>query len=428
MTQQQLTPHQILAAARLLIFKRAPYFHAGILNLVARETPGLGTFATTKDWIVLWDPEKVAEWGIDGTAAVIVHKLWHLIRDHFGRFSAPLINKDIGNIAGDLSINPGVRDMGFKFPKDGPKNKNGKKQVGGLWPKDFKLDENLTAEQYYEALMKMDVKYAFFDAEGEDGQKLPGGMTVIVEGCGSCSGRKRHDEPAEGDREGRSEGEIQRTKIIIAKAIQGCRRGSVPSDLSRWSDEALAPPKIRWQDKLARVCRAAIAYRPGSGHSTYTKVARRQAGVGFGPGCPVLPSYRATVPRVTFLVDTSGSMGADSLAKAMSEAQGIFTVCGATLDVVVCDAAVHGAKKVNSIKEACAMLKGGGGSDFNPAFEEISRRRPKSDIVVAATDGDISVPAHKPPGMEVIWLLVQKSYGDEFRRPCDWGTAIEVDA
>jgi predicted metal-dependent peptidase len=309
--------------------------------------------------------------------------------------------------------------MGFKLPTE------------GCFPQKFGLPDDLTAEQYYEKLLKMDVRYVYVDAcgeAGEEGHKFPD-KTVIVEGCGSCSGRKRRGEPEDGDADDRSEREIARTRVTIAKAIRNHKgRGTIPGDLVRWSDEALRPPKIRWQDKLARACRGAVAYRPGSGYSTYAKLSRRQAGIGFGSGKPTLPSYRATLPRVTFLVDTSGSMDNDALIRAMSEAQGILTTCGAQLDVVVCDAEVHGAKSVRSIKEACALLKGGGGSDFRPAFDQILRARPKPSIIVAATDGDIAVPVNEPPGVRVIWLLVAKGYDGRSRTPCDWGTVIEIDS
>jgi predicted metal-dependent peptidase len=416
-------PYQILAAARLLVYDRAPYFRAGILQLVPRETPGLGTFATTKNWIMLYDPEKAVEYGVEGTAAVIVHELWHLIRDHFDRFSAPLINQDVANIATDLSINPGIRQMGFTLP------------ATAIWPIQVKLADNLTAEQYYEKLMKMDIQYTYHLEDGtqcdEKGKPLKGkgqgqgeGKEIKISGCGSCSGRPIPHEPEDGDQEGRSANEARRTKIIIAKSIKEHRgRGTMPSELERWAESMLKPPRVRWEEKLARACRAAVAYRPGSGHSTYARVSRRQAGLGFGPGCPVLPSFRATTPRVTLLVDTSGSMSQDDLARVMGEAQGIFKACNASLDVMVCDAAVHGSKKVRSIKEACQMLKGGGGSDFRPAFDLLSTKKPRNDIVVAATDGDITVPRHAPPGINVIWLLV----GGYKHKPCNWGTFIEID-
>lgn len=410
-SKETLTPQQVLSAARLLVFQRAPYFRAGVLQLVFRESPGFGTFAATARWVVLWDPAKAVEWGVEGTAGVIVHELWHLTRDHFGRFSQPLVNQDLANIAGDLSINPGVESMGFRLPSD------------GLMPATFHLPVNLTAEQYYEKLQGMDVRYQYVDGGlGRGGL----GVHVEVEGCGSCSGRKRADEPGEDDHEGRSEIEIRRTRITIAKAI-GKHRGSVPADLSRWSDEQLQPPKVRWQEKLARACRVAVAFRPGSGHSTYSRLSRRQAGLGFGEGRPVIPSYRGTVPRATFLMDTSGSMDQSSIAKAMAEAQGVLQVCGAKMDFMVCDADVHGAREVKSIKEALGMLRGGGGSDFNPAFEQILARRPRTDVIIAATDGDISVPASAPAGVTVIWLLVQPTYGGGFRAPAPWGVAVEVE-
>lgn len=412
-----LTAHQILALARMHVCQRAPYFRAGVMQLVPRETPGLGTFACTKNWILMWDPAKALEWGVTTTAAVLVHELWHLLRDHFTRFSGPMVNRDLANIAGDLSINPGVIQMGFQLPT----SSEGKQQ--SLMPETFNLPYALTAEQYYEELLK---RAKHIQVRFKDGTTATG-IGIEIEGCGSCSGRKRNDEPAENDPGGRSESEQRRTRVQIATAIRQQGRGMVPGDLVRWSEETLKPPKIRWQEKLKRCCRAAATYRPGAGHSTYTKLSRRQGGLGFGAGCPVLPSYRATVPRATFLMDTSGSMDKDQIAAAMSEAQGVLSACGARLDFVVCDAAVHGMRTVGSIKEACAMLKGGGGSDFKPAFAEIERRMPKTDIIIAATDGDIDVPLQAPAGIHVIWLLVEQRYSSgSFHRPCNWGTAIEV--
>jgi len=404
-----MTPEQILAASRLQIYSGAPYFRAGVLQLVFRETPDLGTVATTKNWIVLWDPKKILEWGVEETAGAIVHELWHLTRDHFTRFSAPLVNQDVANIAGDLSINPGVIEMGFQLPP------------GGLFPSKFEYPDGLTAEQYYALLLK-DPKIKWHYVAGDKDEEGDPNSTPM-KGCGSCSGRPVPNEPGDGDAEGRSESEIKRTRQTIAKAIQQLGRGSVPSELSRWANEELKPPKIRWEEKLARACRAAVSYRPGGGYTTYAKQSRRQAGIGYGVGKPMLPGVRSTTPRVTFLMDTSGSMSQDQLMRAMGEASAIFKACGASLDMVVCDARVHGSKRVRSIKEACAMLKGGGGSDFRPAFAQISKTMPKNDIIVAATDGDICVPSCEPAGQKVIWLLI----GDHANIPCSWGTVIRVE-
>lgn len=422
-------PYHVLAAARLIIYEKAPYFKAGILNLVPRARPGLGTFATTKHWIMLWDPAKAVEWGPEKTAAVMVHELWHCIRDHHARFEGPSVEKTIANCAMDLSINPGVKQMGFTLPDT------------VVMPDQFKLPDNLTAEQYYEKLMKMDIEYVYHledgspcDAQGnptegqgnQDGKKGDAhGKKFKVERCGSCAGNPVHNEPGAEDEEGRSENEGRRTKIIIAQAIKDAsnQRGNMPGDLSRWAEMTLKPPKVRWEEKLQRACRAAVAYRPGSGFSTYSKVSRRQAGLGFGLGRPVIPSVRGTTPRVTFLIDTSGSMGQNQLEEIMGEAQGIFKVCNAEVDVIVCDAQVHGFKRVKSVREACKMLHGGGGSSFLPAFDEIEKRKPKNDIIIAATDGMIEVPPHEPAGSKVIWLLV----GPYKQKPCNWGTFIEID-
>lgn len=412
-----LTPQQILALARIRVGEKAPYFRSGILYLVPRETPELGTFATTKNWILLWDPAYAEKIGVDGVAAVLVHELWHLLRDHFGRFPLAYYDQDVANLSGDLAINPGVIQSGFQLPP------------GVVYPHDFGLPNDLTAEQYYEKLQKMvksgSVRIVYVAGKETIGvsKNGKGQIKVRIRGCGSCSGRPIVDEPSDEDSEGRTAGEIARAKNSIAEAIRSAGRGSVPAGFVRWADDLLQPPKIRWQEKLSRVLRASVASnRPGGGMASYAYISRRQAGLGFGPGKPVIPAFRATTPRVTILVDTSGSMSKAQLLRAMSEAEGILRAVGASVDFVVCDAAVHAAKRVRTIAEACSLLRGGGGSNFVPAFSEIERRRPRSHLVVAATDGDITVPEDKPLGMDVIWLLVGSS-----RVPCSWGTSIEVD-
>lgn len=403
-------PYRILAAARLLIQERAPYFQAGVLQLIFRESPGLGGFAATRGWLLLWDPAAAIEFGIEGTAACIVHELWHLLRGHGERLSMPLMDPDLANIAACLSVAEGLNQMGFKMP-DGY----------AIHPKMLTFLYDLTAEEYYVKLTEMarhgDIIYSYYDGT----QGGTGGTTKItVHGCGSAAGRRLPGEPID-DPDARSEAESQRTRITIAKAMRETGRGRFPSDFERWVDDALRPPRIRWEDKLRRACRAAVAYRSGGDQAGYTRPSRRQGGIGYGPGCPILPSFRATRPLVTFLVDTSGSMSAEQLRVCMEEAKGVFSVCGAHLDFVVCDAAVHAVRSVQSIQEACLLLKGGGGSDFRPAFDQIEAMRPRPHIVVAATDGDIAVPECEPSGIKVIWLLVGST-----RRPCEWGVAVEV--
>ena len=67
-------------------------------------------------------------------------------------------------------------------------------------------------------------------------------------------------------------------------------------------------------------------------------------------------------------------------------------------------------------------IKGGGGSDFNPAFNVLVEENNNS-VVLAFTDGFISAPAMQPDSLKgVLWCLT----GEGTRRPVEWGRAITI--
>ena len=67
-------------------------------------------------------------------------------------------------------------------------------------------------------------------------------------------------------------------------------------------------------------------------------------------------------------------------------------------------------------------IKGGGGSDFTPAFSLLEQESDTS-VVLAFTDGYIGVPSVKPEHLQdVMWILI-----DSQQRPASWGRAISID-
>ena len=64
------------------------------------------------------------------------------------------------------------------------------------------------------------------------------------------------------------------------------------------ADYALAPPVVPWQAVFARAARKAVAFKRGADTRRYDAPSRRQAGLGYGPGCAVLPRLRGIVPSV----------------------------------------------------------------------------------------------------------------------------------
>lgn len=407
-----------LAAGRLKACRTLPYFRVAIMNMIPKEAPGLGTFATTKKAVMLWDAEVVKEWSVEQIAGVVLHEVSHLLRHHADRCERIKADPRGFNIAGDAEINDDLLIAGVPLPGS------------PVTPKSLDMENGLTAEEYYRGMPEDKKDGGDGDGESGEGEKdgpgQPGnGKPKVGHGqCGGCAGNPVPGEEEAAGEEGRSEVEIERMKRAVAEAIRdqvSKGQGKVPGSWARWAEATLGAPKVPWQQKLAKMARGCLAYRPGAVDYKWTHVSRRQSAVGYGMGVPVLPALRAPVPKVAFIMDTSGSMGKADLEAGMSEARGVLKSCGADMTFCACDAAVHSLKKVRSIQEAVSLVKGGGGTDFRPAFEAIAPDKP--DLVVFATDGYGTAPATPPP-FKVIWLLV----GKPRKAPAEWGEVVELDS
>lgn len=444
-----------LAAARLAACERMPYFRAALLSLIPRESPGLGTFGVTAKHVLLWDPEVVKRWKVPEIAAVLVHEIGHVLRDHNRRARALGIMVDsawrarLFNLAGDCEINDDIAVSGMSLP-DNP-----------IYPSTIGMADGGLAETYYNELLKrqpppspQDVNDALSgegsgdeDGDGQgDGQedaKTPGtgkgkgkgkpqpGTSPGPGWCGSGAGRALPDEPSDTQEPGRTEVDVQRIRAETARSINDHAakgRGNVPGGWVRWAADTLKPAKVPWRQKLARACRGYLAQLAGAQDYRYAKPARRQAGLGSGQGKPIFPIMRSPVPRVVVAVDTSGSMSEKDLEVCLQEANGVLSAVGTHVDFMSCDAAVNGRSRVRRWQDMAKLLKGGGGTDFRPVFEAVARGADRPDVVVFCTDGDGPAPAAPPRGVHVIWLLVGSSRRHpRFSGGHEFGEFIEID-
>lgn len=393
---------QNLASARLMARDKAPYFRALLMKLVPREDIGLGTIATSKAAILQYDPLAVSTWSVKETAGGLIHEVFHLWNRHFervGRRSPKKFNRNA-----DRAINPGVIQLGLELPK------------GALFPKDLRdasgkpMPDGKTAEEYYNA-----------DPDDED----PPGGGCGSGGCGSCAGEPAPNEPKDGDPAARSDSDLQRASRQVSDEMVEHEEkgiGKLPAGWKRMAEESRQPPKVDWRQELAYAIRTAVAFQAGGTTHRYDMPGRRQAGIGYGNGKPVMPRTRAPIAVVALVADTSGSMGTKEMGIVLREAAGVMKVTGSKLIFCVCDASVHGLNEATSVEEMATMLKGGGGTDFVPAFDALMERNPRPDIIIYATDGYGRAPAEEPHGIQTIWALV----GPQVVAPCKWGTVIRV--
>ncbi len=474
-----LTPREKLVAGRLLVREKAPYFRAAVLSLIPREAAGLGTVGITERGVLMVDYAVIAQWTIPQIAGALVHEIGHLLRDHPGRCGDR--DRFVFNLAGDMAMNDDIVKMGFELPEGAlhpagfgyPENLAAEDYYARILKDVEKHRQNCPAcgQEHGQGQPQEGEGQEGKDGEGQQGQGGQGGQgkqgqqqkgqgqggqgggqkgsgkgprgsggDLAHEGqepgcakgwCGSGAGRPIPGEPdGEADAEGgRSRAEMARVRKQTAELMkqEGEKsRGTIPAGWAVWAEEVLGPPKIRWQDKLARVTRNAVAWRPGGVDHRYDAPSRRQGGLGYGPGRPILPRLRSPVPRVSVVVDTSGSMGKDDLTKATREVRGVLAATGSDVDFCACDAAVHELRPIRDYREVAKLLKGGGGTDFAPAFEALMTKKHPPEVIVFITDGCGPAPAVEPRA-KVIWVLVGKYQQTPSFRGAPWGEVISVE-
>jgi len=436
---RSLTPRQKLFSARAAIREKLPYFTALVNGLNYHwVTPGsLNTMGVTDTGVVLLDEVDIGRMTVEQTAVSLLHEAaGHWLREHRKR-KPQGCDHGLWNLAGDCEINDDLREMTRRIP-------GWEVPEGMVYPDTYQLPDNMTAEWYYAEIRKQAPNKAMQPKCGQGwcgsgaghpmpnepkpptkpqdkGEPTKGGQDgkALQDGAGSSEGGE-NECPT-----GRTEADRGRIAQQVAGAIQKHQRqhgqGSVPAGWSVWADDMLKPPVVNWQQELDQVVRHAITYRPGAVVTTWRKFGRKQAALGYGVGRPLTPAWRNPVPRIAVCVDTSGSMGREELSIAVSETDAVLKAVHGDVEFVALDAKVHEAKKVTSIAEVAELLKGGGGTDFRPAFEYFDKKRDRPDVLIFITDGMGPGPNVPPSGMAVVWLIVGSS---GCRPSCDHG-AVE---
>lgn len=448
-----------MSAGRLIAKEKAPYFRSLLHGLVPTIVEGLGTMAVTSNGLLLFDPEFVAHQTPEQFAGLLAHEILHITCGHVTGKRQTGRDKRYLGVAQDLAINPAVQDMGFQLPTG---------EYAGVFPetpsfpKEDGFKRGLSQDEYYELLLKkaeQNQKQGQQQKGGAGGQKQQGkggsgepqdpndeqgeggsggdhdhdhdGEGDTTDGdpqlpkkpstgkgwCGSCGARPHPQEPKDqkkAEAQGaRSEQEMHRMLRATAEAVrdaaaQAANRGRMPAMLQRWAEDMLKPPQIPWHTKLRRAEMAAMAWVAGAVDTRYDGPSRRQAGLGYGKGAPMLPRFRAPKPIVDIVGDTSGSMSAKEIGNICSETMGVVKQCNATVRFAACDAASHGIKKVATADDLAQALIGGGGTDMRPAFKELMEQKPRPKIIICITDGCVGdgFPKTCPPGVRVIIVLV----------------------
>ncbi|MEU4920508.1 VWA-like domain-containing protein [Streptomyces parvus] len=399
-----------LFAARLQAARARPYLATALFALHTVESREVPTMAVDRYWRCYVSPSFVARTPVEELAGVWVHEVSHLLRDHHGRSDRVARQRGLTgpgdrlrmNIAADCEINDDVYGDGLARPK------------GAVHPSTLHLQSGELMEDYL---------YQF--------RLGPRTQDLAWLDCGSgADGLEREWELGPDGAHGLSAHEQDAVRFRVAQGITG-RPGNASKGWKRWAEEAFHPPQP-WRELLGAAVRSA-ASGPGAGEDySYGRPSRRSTGL---RGI-VLPSLRRRPPRVSVVIDTSGSVSDAELGSALLEVAAISRAVGGRRDLVTvlaCDAAT---RVVHPLCQAEGLpLVGGGGTDLRTGFAEALRSHPRPDAIVVLTDGQTPWPATQPSCRTVIGLFPRNHRRSSWNeddpdyvppRPPAWARVVEI--
>jgi predicted metal-dependent peptidase len=378
-----------VSQARQLLALHEPFF--GIQACHLRPTVvvdgSVPTSAVDPEDRLLYCPEYVLGLTARQRGGLVAHEVLHVVLDVFGRRGDR--DMKLWNVAHDYVINL-IIVSDCKWAELPP---------GGLLDQRF---SGLTAEQVYDIL----VQEQKGQPEPQDGEGQPGSGHGTPGGC--CDHRKAQANP------GQTETQRviwQARTVAAAAAVRG--QGRCPGSI-----EDLVQGIVRPKADVWNILRRFIEQGCEAGQdTTYTRPGRRSSVLG-----RITPGPIPDPAVVVIAVDTSGSVCGEILERFLGRVAGILRgYKGAQVRVLAVDDGIRGDITTADVEDVRASLKGGGGTDFEEVFEELSGGESPAALVFL-TDLYASGIPDRAPGYPVLWAVPADGHGD-----APWGRVIEIE-
>jgi len=246
------------------------------------------------------------------------------------------------------------------------------------------------------------------NGEGEGQEGNGEGEPTATKIGGSCAdGQQRpwEDGPPSDEHPGMAEHEQNIVEAAVAKEIEAYQeqrgRGSVPGSLTRKAADMLHPKVDPCKELAARI-KYCVDSTSGFGSYTYRRPSRRQS-----PGGSILPSHIKPVPKITVIIDTSGSMDKSDLDQALGvvgnalrslpDPRGLRVLVGGTR--------VEAAKNVFRADQL--ELLDGGGTEMPALIKAACEENPPPKGIICITDGETNW-CKEPVAPRVVVALTRK--------------------
>lgn len=422
-------------------------FGSLITYLKLEEVPNYPALMGTDGEYIRYNPEKVKETDLRELIGACAHEVMHAALGHPWRKEDR--NKEKWNIAIDYVDNLIVKRR-FHLPEwalfdrkyegmsaeevyeelpDQPKQApqcpqcgSGNLQgeiVGKLGPNKYKVKVRCQ-DCGHEWETAGEMKEKSEPARGSEGTSIPvSWRTIDNHGEWEDSksqkgqGRKQKEDkasPANGSEASQRnlEEEWKRRAAQAAEAAKS--QGDLPAGLERLVKELLYP-KVNWRNQLRRYVTSL-----GRESADWKRPNRKFLRTGF-----YFPSLKSQRLEVAFAVDTSGSVSDEELRDFMSEVKGALeSFPSYKVRLLACDADLHAkvtAERSKDFNDFIDEIRGIGGTDFRPVFDELENKPVKA--LVYLTDGRGTFP-DKIPHYDTLWVINNRDVDPP------WGKVIRL--
>lgn len=370
--------------------------------------------AATDGRQIVYNPDFINGLNEPEIIGLLAHEVMHCTNKHFARRCER--DPEEWNIACDLAINPLLFESGFTLP-DGA-------LLPGFAPyADF--PDGLSAEEYFNLLQQQkqpqpDGQQADTGSPGPgepgDGRtagdddspgETPGTGTPDPGRCGGIMDPAKDDgSPAE---PGEAQQLDQEWTVNVAAAQQAAeRRGSLPGGLARLCGNILAPA-ADWNSALRE-----FITRPAKANYNWKRPNRRHIHRGI-----YLPSLNSLeIGHIVAVIDTSGSIGLDTLTRFASELDDIARQGASRITIVYHDSIVCKVEEWTPEDGPLTLAPcGGGGTDHCPVFAWIDEQDEPPAVVVCLTDLASRFP--DAPEYPVLWASTDSRASHPFGERID---------
>jgi len=354
------------------------------------DTPHLAYATRTKAYL----SPQVFDLPLPQQAAILVHEVMHVVCRHVQTTQKEGYHPLLANIAQDALINEAIAGQSWlKLPEDGIRFSRLVTDRSRPW-------EQWSWQQVYWWLLKnlpreKGPNSIFVDSaympEGEKGEslKIPEFRPDLESGSNEEQEGEEHTDDIQ------EQIWQQRVQRVMSNDPKGLLRALAP---------LLTQKKSNWRKVLRHALQVAMNRVPTE---DWTRPGRRTL-------AKLVPYYEParirtrTLPRIAVVFDTSGSIDDKTLQVFVSEVEAIRRQHQAEVYILSCDAKVQGEMLIKNdgrsleqhLKDHPELLRGGGGTDFEPALARAEELRSRLCIYFTDLEGTFG---RKPKHMQVVW-------------------------